>query len=192
MLEILKFNKDLKLDTFFKECDKRGLVNNNSQERIYDSFKRYDKFQTWILFRDKNPVGSVVAHSFDDYKPGSFRILARTCILTDKIKFKRIGNFSEHFKQHQHVVPRYFVKTCIEWCGADSEMYFTTHPSETGKMKAVHNIITRFWSKMGLVKRIEDIEYRNSLQTVWKVNGRMFLDQINKYPPDKMNEWLNI
>lgn len=185
MLKLVEFNENLNLQSFYDECTKRGLINNNSQEKIYDSFKRYNKFQTWILFKDKNPVGSVVTHSFEDYKPNSYRILARTCVLSDKSPFKFIRTI-KNIKEHQHIVARYFLPNCIEWCGIESDMYITTHPENTGTMKAVHNVFIKVLVNKGLVKKVDEIYYRNSLQTIWKVNGRKLLEDIKKYPPNKL------
>ena len=191
MLKLVEFDENLNLQSFYDECTKRGLINNNSQKKIYDNFKKYDKFQTWVLIRDNNPVGSVVAHSFDDYKPSSFRILARTCVLSDKSNFKAMGTV-ENFKKHQHITARYFLPKCIEWCGVENDMYITTHAEKTGKMSAVHRIVTNFWKNKYLIQEVEIINYRKSLQTLWKLNTQKFLNELKLYPPDKMNGWLNI
>lgn len=185
MLKLVEFDENLNLQSFYDECTKRGLVNNNSQDRIYDSFKRYEKFKTWIMFKDDSPIGSVVAHSFEDYKPNSYRILARTCVLSDKSPLKFIRTI-KNLKEHQHIMGRYYVPKCIEFCGVDSEIYMTTHPENTGTMKAVHKILMKVWGDKGLVEKVDEIYYRNSLQTVWKVNGRKLLDDIKKYPPNKL------
>ena len=53
-----------------------------------DKFKSYDKHMTWILYNDELPVKPTVAHSFDDYEKGSFRIMATTCILSKYSTFR--------------------------------------------------------------------------------------------------------
>jgi len=68
MLRLIEFDEDLDLSFFYEECKKEGLKNNSSQNRIYDKFKVYDKHMTWILYNNELPVGSTVAHSFDDYE----------------------------------------------------------------------------------------------------------------------------
>ena len=35
---------------------------------------------------------------------------------------------------------------------------------------------------MNLVERVDEINYRNSIQTVWKFNAKEFLKQLDKYP----------
>ena len=35
---------------------------------------------------------------------------------------------------------------------------------------------------MKLVEKVDDIDYRGSLQTVWKFNAKEFLKQLDKYP----------
>ena len=185
MLRLIEFDEDLDLSFFYEQCKKEGLKNNSSQDRIWDIFKSYDKHMTWILYNDELPVGSTVAHSFDDYEKGSFRIMATTCILSKYSTFRttygKMG-YLNGFKRHFHPSSRFFVPKCIEWCGINSKMYITTHPEKTGQMKKVHSLIMQLWKGMKLVERVDDIDYRGSLQTVWKFNAKEFLKQLDKYP----------
>ena len=64
----------------------------------------------------------------------------------------------------------------------NNNMYITTHPEETGQMKKVHSLIMQLWKGMNLVERVDEINYRNSIQTVWKFNAKEFLKQLDKYP----------
>ena len=49
-------------------------------------------------------------------------------------------------------------------------------------MKKVHSLIMKLWETMKLVEKVDDIDYRGSLQTVWKFNAKEFLKQLDKYP----------
>ena len=181
MFRLVEFDESLNLSDFYKECDEKGYTNNNSQKRIWDRFKKYKKHNTWIFYRDFTPMGSVVAHSFDEYKKDSFRVLVCTCVLEKHTKYNFIGQASQ-FKKHQHFTAQFYIPKMIEWCGINSSMYITTHPEETGQMKKVHSLIMQLWKGMKLVERVDEITYRNSRQTVWKFNAKEFLKQLDKYP----------
>jgi len=181
MYKITPWNENLDLTEFYAEADKLGLVNNNSQKILVDSFRNEKKKQVWILSYNDKPVGSVAAHSFDDFKPGAYRILARTCVLSHHTPFRSVGTI-EAFKKHQHVTARFFLPTCVEWCGIDSDMYITTHPEPTGQMKSVHRLITGVWQKTGLIEHQGEVFYRGSLQSVWRVNAHKFMAELEKYP----------
>jgi len=184
MLRLIDFDEDLDLSFFYKECDKKGWKNNNSQKRIYDKFKKYDKHNTWILYEEMLPVGSVVAHSFDEYEKGSFRVLATTCVLEEFTTYNSLGHVKE-FKRHQHITARFYIPKMIEWCGINNNMYITTHPDEVGQMKKVHTFVMRMWTKWGLVEKKDDITYRDAKQSVWKLNAKEWLYQLDKYPIER-------
>ena len=181
MFRLVEFDESLNLSDFYKECDEKGYTNNNSQKRIWDRFKKYKKHNTWIFYRDFTPMGSVVAHSFDEYKKDSFRVLVCTCVLEKHTKYNFIGQASQ-FKKHQHFTAQFYIPKMIEWCGINSNMFITTHPSETGKTKKVHNFAMRVWSNMGLVEKTEDIQYRGVNQTVCKLNAEEWLKQLKEHP----------
>jgi hypothetical protein len=68
---------------------------------------------------------------------------------------------------------------CIEWAG-NSDMYITSHPSEVGTQRLVHNIWAPSLEKTGVLTRAFEKEYRGQLQTFWKLNPEVFLDQLSK------------
>jgi hypothetical protein len=179
--KIIEYNDKLELDSFYDLANSRGLVNNNSKKTLVDCFHNEREKQVWILYYNDLPIGSVAAHSFDDYKPGAYRILARTCVLSDQTPFRSVGTI-EAFKKHQHVTARFFLPACVNWCGIDSDMYITTHPEPTGQMKSVHRLITKVWQKTGLITKEKDFEYRGSVQSVWKVDAHKFMAELEKYP----------
>lgn len=181
MYKIIPYNDELDLSEFYAEAEARGLVNNSTKQMLVDSFRNEPEKQIFICYYDNKPVGSVVAHSFNEFKEGSYRILARTCILSHKTPFRRVGTL-EAFKKHQHVTARFFLPACVEWCGVDSDMYITTHPEPTGQMKSVHKLITGVWQKSGLIEYSGDFEYRGSMQSVWKLNATKFMNELDLYP----------
>jgi hypothetical protein len=61
-------------------------------------------------------------------------------------------------------------------------MYITTHPSDVGTQKLVHNIYAPSLEKTNVLSRSFEREYRGHTQTFWKLNPNVFLEQLNRYP----------
>ena len=49
-------------------------------------------------------------------------------------------------------------------------------------MKKVHSLIMKLWEGMKLVTKVDEIEYRNSKQTVWRFDAKEFLKQLDENP----------
>ena len=49
-------------------------------------------------------------------------------------------------------------------------------------MKKGHGLIMKLWEGMKLVTKVDEIDYRNSKQTVWRFDAKEFLKQLDKYP----------
>ena len=181
MYKLIPWNENLELTDFYEEAELLGRDNNSSQKILVDSFRNEREKQVWILYYNDKAVGSVAAHSFDDVMgPNSYRILARTFILSHHTPF--VSGTISAFKKHQHVTARFFLPKCVEWCGIDSDMYITTHPEPTGKMKSVHKLITSVWQRSGLIEHSGDFDYRGSIQSVWKVDAHKFMAELEEYP----------
>ena len=78
MYNIIPWTEDLDLTDFYAEAERKGFVNNSSQEAMIDCFKHENKWRVWILYYNDRAVGSVAAHSIEE----GYRICARTCVLT--------------------------------------------------------------------------------------------------------------
>jgi hypothetical protein len=70
---------------------------------------------------------------------------------------------------------------CIEWVG-NNDMYITTHPSEIGTQRLVHTIGGPSLEKTGVLTQAFVKEYRGHVQTFWRLNTSVFLEQLNKVP----------
>ena len=176
MYKVIPWSSDLDLSAFYKEADKRGFVNNNSQQSMIDCFRNEKKWQVWILYYNDIAVGSVAAHSIDE----GYRICARTCVLTDLIPTSTLRTRNQIIN-HQHVTAQFLMPACIEWVG-NNDMYITSHPSEVGTQRLVHKIWGPALESTGALTRAFEKNYRGHVQTFWKLNKDVFLEQLNKVP----------
>jgi len=169
------------LAEFYTECGKRGFVNNASQSALIDTFRKERDFQAWILFYNNQPVGSVVAHTLDVFNEPSFRICARTCVLTDKTDRSMVRTIRQ-IQQHQNHTAQFFIPACIEWAGKESDMYITSCSQDVASQRLVHQIFMPALNNQGTVDFVGDIVYRNQKQSFWKLNVDNFYQQLNSYP----------
>jgi hypothetical protein len=175
MLELKTWSEDLDLTEFYKNAEHRGFVNNSNQTNMIDCFRNEREWQVWILYYNKVAVGSVAAHSIDE----GYRICARTCAFTDLMPFDSLRTRNQ-IVTHQHVTAQIFMPACIEW--AKGPMYITSHPSEVGSQKLVHNIWGPSLEKSGVLVKEFEKDYRGHVQTFWKLNAEEFLRQLDNYP----------
>jgi hypothetical protein len=176
MYKVIPWSSELDLSAFYKEADKRGFVNNNSQQTMIDCFRNEKEWQVWILYYNNIAVGSVAAHSIDE----GYRICARTCVLTDLIPTNTLRTRNQIIN-HQHVTAQFLMPACIEWVG-NNDMYITSHPSEVGTQRLVHKIWGPALESTGALTRAFEKDYRGHVQTFWKLNKDVFLEQLNKVP----------
>ena len=176
MYKVIPWSSELDLSAFYKEADKRGFVNNNSQQTMIDCFRNEKEWQVWILYYNDIAVGSVAAHSIDE----GYRICARTCVLTDLIPTSTLRTRNQIIN-HQHVTAQFLMPACIEWVG-NNDMYITSHPSEVGTQRLVHKIWGPALESTGALTRAFEKNYRGHVQTFWKLNKDVFLEQLNKVP----------
>jgi hypothetical protein len=174
MYKIIPWSEDLDLTEFYAEADKRGFVNNNSRQTMVDCFRKEREWCVWILYYNDRAVGSVAAHSIDE----GYRICARTCVLTDFLPLDTLRTRNQIIN-HQHITAQYFMPACIEWVG-DKDMYITTHPSDIGTQRLVHTVWGPGLEKTGVLIKAFEKEYRGHLQTFWKLNTQVFLEQLEK------------
>ena len=177
MYKIIPWAPELDLTEFYAEASRRGFVNNSSQKAMIDCFRDEREWCVGVLYYNDKAVGSVGAHSIDE----GYRICARTCVFSDMLPVNTIRTRNQIIT-HQHVTAQFFMPVCIEW--AKGDMYITTHPSEVGTQRLVHTIWGPSLEKTGVLTRAFEKEYRGHIQTFWKLNTDVFLEQF-----DKVDKW---
>jgi hypothetical protein len=175
MYSIVPWTEDLDLTDFYAEANKRGFINNSSQKAMIDCFKNEDSWCVWILYHNDQAVGSVAAHSIEE----GYRICARTCVLTHLLPTNTLRTRNQIIN-HQHVTAQYLMPACIAWTPPWEDLYITSHPSEVGTQRLVHTVWGPSLEKTGVLTRQFEKEYRGHLQTFWKLNVDVFLEQLEK------------
>lgn len=179
--KLVEWSSDLDLREFYQKANQRGHINNGSQSRLVDCFHTEKKFQIWILYDGEKAVGSVGAHSFDDVRgEGSYRVLTRCCVLDGNRPNYGLGTARRLIAQHQNVNDQYFLPKCIEWCQSDN-LFATSNENSEGSQKLVHAIYFPTLEKLGIVENTGEVNYRNTTQTVWKINVKAFYDNLRRY-----------
>lgn len=183
--KIIPWSETLDLEAFYKQAEARGFANNSSQKALVDCFKNEREKQVWILFYKDVAVGSVAAHSFDEIMgPNTYRIAARTCVFTDMLP----GTYGQNLRtisvitKHQNPTAQFLIPACIEWAPKDSRLFITSNESKVGTQRRVHNIFGPALERQGTMKKIKDVHYRGTDQTVWEFFPNVFWEQINQLP----------
>ena len=180
-----EWREDLDLTNFYKEAEARGFVNNASRKLLIDSFRNEDEKQVWVLYYNDEIVGTVAAHSFPEMGDNAYRIAARTCVLTDKLKGLTYGNGLRGISvitKHQNPTAQFLIPACIEWAPKGANLYITSNQLEAGTQRRVHNIFGPALQKLNIMRPVKELFYRGTTQTVWSFDADEFYKQINKYP----------
>lgn len=182
MYKMIPWSSDLDLKEFYLNCAERGFYNNSSERILVDSFRSEKKWQVWILYYNNEAIGSVAAHSFDDVMgPNTFRVATRTCAFTDKLPRVCLRTI-ETLIEHQHVTAQFLIPTCLEWLPKKARAFITSNENEEGTQRLVHRIYCPTLEKTGQMKRIKNVHYRGTDQTVWEIFPDKFFEELNKYP----------
>lgn len=182
MYKIIEWSSNLDLSDFYKEAGQRGFANNSSQKVMIDCFHNEKLWKAWILYQDNRAVGSVVAHSFDDVMGyGSYRVLARTCTFGTARPNGGLITPQRLIAEHQNLTDQFLLPTCISWTGQEN-IYATSNDSQVASQQLVHKYYFPTLEKLGIVKKIKEINYRNTDQTVWKIYADKFLENLQRYP----------
>lgn len=179
--KMIPWSESLELTEFYNTAKEKGFYNNSSRHMLVDCFLTERESQTWILYYNDDPIGSVACHSLDILESNAYRICARTCVFTDKYKKLSIRT-RKNIQEHQHITAQFFIPTCIDWAGASNNLYISTNALDTGSQRLVHKIYCPALEETGTLKRACDVEYRGTIQTFWKLNVSTFYDQLSKYP----------
>jgi len=175
MYRITPWSPDLNLDEFYAEATRKGFVNNANQQAMVDCFKNEKEWGMWILYYNNIAVGSVGAHSIEE----GYRICARTCVLSNLLPLNTLRTRNQ-IVTHQHITAQYLMPTCIEWVAGRGDMYITSHAGKIGNQRLVHNVWGPSLEKTGVLSRSFEKNYRGHLQTFWKLNVDVFLQQLKE------------
>lgn len=181
MYNIVKWTPDLDLTEFYATAEAKGFVNNASQKMLVDSLAKEKEWCVWILYYNDKAIGSVGAHSFPEMGDNAYRIAVRTCVFTDMIPTSTLRTKNQ-IVTHQHVTSQFLIPACIEWAPKGSNLYITSNESSVGTQRLVHRIFGPAMESTGQMKRITEIEYRGTNQTVWQLYPDIFLSELAKYP----------
>ena len=190
-MHIVPWNPDLDLTEFYSVAQSTGFLNNASQKMLVDCFDKEREKQVWILYHNDIALGSVAAHSFDEMGDNSYRIAVRTCVLSPLLP-KQINRGHDSLNisglrtikgivTHQNITSQFLLPVCLEWVPKNSKLYITSNENEVGTQRLVHRIFGPAMEKTGQMKRIKDIFYRGSIQTIWEFYPNRFLEELNKY-----------
>ena len=182
MFKLIEWHPAIDLTEFYQEAAGRGFANNSNQRVMIDCFKNEREFKAWMLYKDNTPVGSVAAHSLDILGDNAYRICARTCVFAEARPSTGLLTLNRMMVEHQHATAQFFIPAAIEWLGKDKELYISSHPSDVGTQRLVHNRWCPTLVKTGALERTCDLIYRGHLQTFWKLNVDVFLNQLSMYP----------
>lgn len=182
MYKIVPWSEDLDLQEFYRNAGNRGFVNNSNQKLMVDCFRNEREWKVWILYYNDLAVGSVAAHSFDDVMgAGSYRIAARTCVFSDLLPFNTLRTKNQ-IVTHQHITSQFLIPVCIEWTPTESKLYITSNENEYGSQKLVHKIFCPAMEVSSQIKKIKNVVYRGTTQTVWELFPTRFFQELNRYP----------
>jgi hypothetical protein len=181
MYKIIPWSAELDLTTFYKDAESRGFLNNSSQKMLVDCFKKEQEWAVWILYYNKTAVGSVAAHSFNEVMgENSYRIAARTCVFSDLLPMDSLRTRNQIIT-HQHVTSQFLIPTCINWAPDGSNLYITSNENEIGTQRLVHKIFCPAMEESGQMKKIKDVFYRETQQTVWQLFPDIFYKNLEKH-----------
>lgn len=179
MYKLIEWSQNLDLSDFYREAEKRGFTNNSTQRMLVDCFNNEREKQVWILYYNDVAVGSVAAHSFDIMGENCYRICARTCVFSDLLPLQSMRTKNEIIT-HQHITGQFFIPKCLEW--AKGRVFITTNENDAGTQRLVHRIFAPAMVQSGQMKKINDIEYRGTNQTVWELFPDKFYQVLNQNP----------
>jgi hypothetical protein len=182
MHNLVEWNEELDLSDFYAEAACRGFVNNSSQKAMIDCFRNEREWNVWILYNGDRAVGSVAAHSFDDVMPGGYRILTRVCTFAEERKGIGLITPNRLVAEHQNLTDQFLLPQCIEWVAGRGRMFATSNTSKEASQRLVHSHYFPTLAKIDIVRKIKDVHYRHTDQTVWEIHPDMFFENLERYP----------
>lgn len=181
MYKIIPWTEDLDLSEFYKQSQEKNFVNNSNQKNMIDCFRKEQSWKVWILYYNDIAVGSVAAHSFPEMGDNAYRVAVRTCVLSHLLPLNSLRT-KHQIVTHQHVTSQFLIPTCIEWAPKGSRLFITSNENEAGTQRLVHKIFGPAMEASGQMKKVKDMFYRGTEQTVWELFPDKFYEELNKNP----------
>jgi len=178
---MVQWTPDLDLAEFYAIAESKGFVNNASQKMLVDSLAKEQEWCVWILYYNNRAIGSVGAHSFPEMGPNAYRIAVRTCVFTDQLPMTTLRTRNQ-IVTHQHATSQFLIPACIQWAPKGSNLYITSNESSVGTQRLVHRIFGPAMEATGQMKRIAEMNYRGTNQTIWQLYPDKFYEELAKYP----------
>lgn len=183
MHNLIEWNDNLDLTEFYAEAGRRGFVNNSSQKNMIDCFRNEREWNAWILYEDDRAIGSVAAHSFNNVMgSGTYRVLTRVCTFAESRRDKGLITPKRLIAEHQNLTDQFLLPQCIEWVAGRGRIFATSNESKEASQRLVHRYYFPTLEKIGIAKKIKDVNYRNTDQTVWEIYPDRFLENLKSYP----------
>jgi len=180
MYKIIPWSIELDLTEFYAIANAKGFVNNASQKMLVDSLSKEKEWGVWILYYNDKAIGSVGAHSFPEMGTNCYRIAARTCVFSDMLPMGTLRTRNQ-IVTHQHVTSQFLIPTCIDWAPKGSKLFITSNKSSIGTQRLVHHIFGPVMEAAGQMKRVTEMLYRGTEQTVWQLYPDKFLTELEKF-----------
>lgn len=180
---VIKWTPELDLTNFYAEARRRGFVNNSSQKVMIDCFRNEREWNAWILYENNKAIGSVVAHSFDDVMgPNSYRILTRVCTFGEARPTHGLITPKRLIAEHQNLTDQFLLPQCLDWVNNRGNVYGTSNESREASQRLVHRHYFPTLVKIGVAKKIKNVHYRYTDQTVWQIYPDKFIEHLNLFP----------
>jgi hypothetical protein len=183
--KLIEYSENLDLSQFYKESSRRGFENNQSQKAMFDCFRNEREWKGWLLEYNGQYVGGACAHSFDDVMgPGSYRILARTCVFTDLTHRPTFYTKNTSIVEQQCAAAQFYVPVALQYFGKDKRFYATSNKSPVGNQQRVDRLWFPVQEKLGRFNFVKTEFYRGCEQNIWQLNVKEWQDSISLY-----NQW---
>lgn len=180
MYKIIPWSKDLDLNEFYAIAEANGFVNNASQQMLVDSLAKEKEWCVWILYYNNKAIGSVAAHSFPEMGDNCYRIAARTCVFSNMLPIGTLRTRNQ-IVTHQHVTSQFLIPACIDWAPKGSKLFITSNESSVGTQRLVHKIFGPAMEATGQMKRVTQMLYRGTEQTIWQLYPERFYEELAKH-----------
>ena len=180
--KIVEWTPDLDLSDFYAEATRRGFENNHSQKAMFDCFRNEREWKGWMLEYNGRYVGGVCAHSFDDVMgPGSYRILARTCVFTDLTHRPHFYTKNTSIVGQQCAAAQFYVPVTLQHFGLDKKFYATSNANPVGNQQRVNRLWFPVQERLGRFKLAKTQFYRGCEQNIWELNTQEWCSSIATY-----------
>ena len=184
--KLVEFSEELDLAEFYAEAGRRGFNNNSSQQVMVDCFRNEPEWKVWLLYQGDKVVGSVAAHSFDIMGKNCYRVLARTCVFAETRPSSGLLTANKWVVENQSCVNQFLLPVCVNWTKGD--LYATSNESVVASQRLVNKHYFTTLTKAGISERIGVMNYRNTDQTIWRIDRDKFLANLDRYPRWDLSE----